>query len=389
MHHDTKILIGLLGALALACDDASLDAGGESATEFRELAKPSEAELAFEAEFEAERERFEAELPRLEAIQARYEEELLQHPGVVSIGIGRDAEDQTPVFLVVVSDPELARKLPTKVEGVPLRVSVSQDPWLTDGGPMCNGGSGPPCHANQTPLPVQMGNSGAWFLGSACTLGFKACDLDTDELVLVTNSHCAQYSQGCAMAALGDPVKHVGPLDHDPGDPPMVTIGEITEHAPPSCNIAADNYTDATEIVSGSWESSSSHRDIGAVSPFPSQAVPGMRLHYSGRTTGYNPGTLAGVNVTLVVPASGGFCCGSLIMRDQISFIPQHKTMGGDSGSGVLSNYANYPAYHNRVVGLLFATDGIYTYANHIERVMTALNLTLDLAECSGPGPND
>ena len=337
---------------------------------------------------EAAQRAFHAELPRLKAIQERFEEKLFAHEGVSSIGIGLAEDGTTPVFRVIVTKQVVADALPRSIEGVALEISIGGAVKLMDGGPDCNGGMGPPCHRDQQPLPVEMGNSGAWFLGTACSLGFKACDLGTQSSVLLTNSHCAQYKNGCALAAVGDPVEHVGPMDQMPLGS-GVTIGNISGHAAPSCG-AASNYTDATKVTSAFFQSSRNHRDIGAPKHEISGPLPGWRVQYSGRTTGHNTGVIEAVNVTVNVPVVGGFCCGALTMKDQISFRPKYPIMGGDSGSGVLMNMRGFPKLDNRIAGLLFGADptaGV-GYFNNIDRVLSALNLTLDFTRCGFP-PED
>ena len=329
----------------------------------------------------------EAQLPRLRGIQERYEASLLTEPGFTSIGVGllETGDDAVlPVFRVVVTEQALLERLPSEVEGVPLEATLGGPVQLMDGGPTCNGGAGPPCHRNQLPLPVAMGNSGAWFLGSACTMGFKACDLGTLQSVMVTNSHCAQYATSCALAGIGDPVKHVSPMD-DPMPSTAVTIGTIAGHAAPVCSTSANNYVDATKVTSAFYQTSRSHRDIGTPPSTLVNPLPGCPVQYSGRTTGHNTGTVSAINVTVVVPATGGYCCGQVVMKDQISFKPRFTIMGGDSGSGLLIDIPSQASLDNRLTGLVFGYDGTLGYANNISRVLTALNVTLDFTRCGFP----
>jgi len=56
-------------------------------------------------------------------VKAKYEAQLLQMRGVVSVGIGRD-ESGRPAIMVGLEapDPETESKLPTSLEGYPVRV---------------------------------------------------------------------------------------------------------------------------------------------------------------------------------------------------------------------------------------------------------------------------
>ena len=347
-------------------DEASLASGSELSDDLTEKER-----------------RFLERLPLLAKIQERFEPQLFAHPGVNSIGIGLMDDGVTPVFRVAVTNPALRDILPRAVEGVAVEIRVAEPVRLLDGGPACNGGAGPPCHADQQPLPVEMGNSGAWFLGPSCTMGFKACDLTTGLSVLVTNSHCADYPNGCAPTAIGNPFEHAAPDDQMPPGS-GVTIGTIAGHAAPTCD-TANNYTDATKVTSAFFESSRRHRDIGDPKNEVGDPVPGWRVQYSGRTTGYNRGEIVAVNVTVLVPATGGFCCGALLMKDQVSFTPEYPVLGGDSGSGVLFDTRLRPRFDNRIAGLLFGADNTYAYFNNIHRVLSALDLTLDFTECGFP----
>lgn len=383
-----SLLLASLTAVSIGCDPAetasSASPQGEPAKSTLVVREDSaDLDLEIEKNYDEIERRFQERLPKLKEIQERFEKSFFEHPGATSIGIGLDVDMVTPVFRISVTDKDLVRKLPSEIEGVATDVRVSETPRLLDGGPTCNGGMGPPCHTDPQPLPVEMGNSGAWILGSACSMGFKACDLGTGTSVLVTNSHCAQYAAGCAMAPVGFPFEHPGPMDQVPAGS-GVSIGTISGHSAPVCG-SLGNYVDATKVESAFYQSSRDHRDIGTPKRELVGPSPGLRIHYSGRSSGYNSGLIEAVNVTLVVPATGGFCCGAVVMRDQISFDPLYSVVGGDSGSGVLAKMPGIAKLHNRVVGLLFASDGTLGYANNIERVLTDLNLTLDFTECGYP----
>lgn len=63
--------------------------------------------------------------PTIQEVKARHAPRLLALPGVVSVGIGRDAEGRE--VIVVGLDrarPETQAHLPTQVEGYPVRVEI-------------------------------------------------------------------------------------------------------------------------------------------------------------------------------------------------------------------------------------------------------------------------
>jgi hypothetical protein len=63
--------------------------------------------------------------PPIKAVKAQYEKCLLKLPGVISVGIGRDENGQ-PTIIVGLErpNPETEAKLPSQLEGYPLRVRI-------------------------------------------------------------------------------------------------------------------------------------------------------------------------------------------------------------------------------------------------------------------------
>ena len=329
--------------------------------------------------------RLEEELERLREIQARVEPRILDLPGVVGLGIGKT--EAGLVFSLLVDATAHPADLPGDLEGVPARVQRRQPVRLLDGPPAC--GDTFPCHVEQMPLPVEMGNSGGWVSqtgAGACSLGFKACDLVTGEVVFVTNSHCNQSASTCGFPTPGLATSgwmHPGRMDVVSNASTCFSagtceaIGTITGHAAPACG-SGSNFTDATKVASSGEETSIAFRDVGFPMGFPGNPLPGDLVRKSGRTSGDTAGEVVNVNVTIEAPGDGGFCCGPLTMKDQVEWQSlTGQTKGGDSGSALLS-LEDEP----RVVGLNWGSDGTFTYANHIERVLSALDLSLGFLDC-------
>ncbi len=336
-----------------------------------------------DAELDDQEQRFTEILRRVEPIQARFEPILFAHPGAVAVGIGLDAAFE-PTLVVAVADRRLVDQLPTRFEGIPLDVHVTHLPRLEDGGPACNGGAGPPCHREQLPLPVQMGNSGAWVQATACTMGFKACDLDSGTSVLVTNAHCADLNTTCFMAPIGEDFQHTSPADEViPGS--GVVIGDIAGHAMPVCG-APDNRVDATKVTSAFFQSSKTIRDIGTPKDVTGKVhVPGWRIELSGRTTGFHSGRIRAVNATVNVPASA-YCCGALTMRKRYMWQwDSYSSNFGYSGQAAVLRTQPGGARDMRLVGLHWGSDGTFGYLNHIQEVLAKRNLTLDFTKCGFP----
>lgn len=58
-------------------------------------------------------------------VKTRYEAQLLQMPGVVSVGTGRDENGKPAIIIGLESpNPETESKLPAKLEGYPVRAQT-------------------------------------------------------------------------------------------------------------------------------------------------------------------------------------------------------------------------------------------------------------------------
>ena len=96
------------------------------------------------------------------------------------------------------------------------------------------------------------------------------------------------------------------------------------------------------------------------------QAVLGMEVRKSGRTSGVNHGTVQGIDGVVKVSYSSGYLA---LFEDQI--ITTFMAEGGDSGSWLMDeNSLN-------VTGLLFAGSDTISIHNHIGNVFSELGLTL------------
>ncbi|HEX6903625.1 MAG TPA: hypothetical protein VF789_28200 [Thermoanaerobaculia bacterium] len=95
-----------------------------------------------------------------------------------------------------------------------------------------------------------------------------------------------------------------------------------------------------------------------------------MIVHKFGRTTSYTVGRVTSVETDVKVEYETGiFSFEDQILIEGVNGVPFSDS--GDSGSAILSRDSN------RVVGLLFAGSPSHTIANHIDDVLTALNVTL------------
>ncbi|HJZ54517.1 MAG TPA: trypsin-like peptidase domain-containing protein [Gemmataceae bacterium] len=96
----------------------------------------------------------------------------------------------------------------------------------------------------------------------------------------------------------------------------------------------------------------------------------GDKVFKVGRTTGLSRGTITAVGI-VVGPI--GYDPGNCWFKNQFEVVGDNGSMfsdHGDSGSAILSTTGE-------VVGLLYAGNGVHTYACPIQTVLTALNCTL------------
>lgn len=321
----------------------------------------------------------------LAEILDRKSDEIATLPGVLGAGIALDEEKRALRFVVLIEMHAAVPPLPPLIAGVPWTIDRITPPELQNGGASCAYNS-TPCHANQFSAPVDMGNSAFTALTTAncqaaCTMGFKACSVGTEEIVYVTNAHCStDNTLSPGSAAIGSSTIHVGPADTAGcSGAGSVLIGVTAAHATPSC-AGPINTVDAAAINSQS-QTNIEIRDVGVPSTTPGVALPGDIVQKSGRTTGYTMGVITATNAMINI---AGYCGGALPAPffNQIMVLALNPpySLGGDSGSAVLN-------MQGEIVGLHFAgtsgpLSGVFGFANPIGDVLGALGLSLDFDDC-------
>jgi hypothetical protein len=316
------------------------------------------------------------------AIQSRHEAAIMALPGVVGVGISKSGGQM--VLQVFVDKDAATSALPATMEGVPVTIMWISPPVTHTGG----GGCSPVgCHSGPEALPTRMGRSTSNEFGTACTLGFKACDPSTRTVGFVTNNHCNPGSNGCENNPMEVPFFEPGVFDG--GGPRCGTSERIVTLLP------SGNKVDAAFVRSRAGLTRRNIDDIGNAARIPGTVVLGECIHKSGRTSGHTFGRVAAVNVTTNV---GGYCQGVIQFIDQIMYVadttcgmcdqpgpgtvPCPISQGGDSGSAVIETATR------RVVGLNFAgpsdNSGSFGIGNHVQNVVAELGgLTLDLRSCA------
>lgn len=164
---------------------------------------------------------------------------------------------------------------------------------------------------------------------------------------------------------VGSPIAQPGPLD---GGTMSDVIAKLTEFV--RLDPAGPNTVDAAiaQVSSASIVS----RDILFIGPPKGKkaATVDMIVHKFGRTTSYRAGRVISVNTDVKI----AYEIGELLFKGQViiqGLNGQQFSAAGDSGSLILERSSN------DAVGLLFAGSSTHTIANHIEDVLTALNVSL------------
>jgi len=180
---------------------------------------------------------------------------------------------------------------------------------------------------------------------------------------ILSNSHVLANE---GTLAIGSPIFQTGLLDLDPGttkrqiatlskfipfDPqPTLVDCAIAEVTPPNILLNEILYIGAPKGVS--------------------KAKQDMSVHKFGRTSGYTAGRIKMVSTDSTVDYERG----SVVFKNQIVIVGLNGSAfsaSGDSGSLIVEREGQ------TAVGLLFAGSSSHTLANHIEDVLSALNVTL------------
>lgn len=257
--------------------------------------------------------------------------------------------------------------------------------------------------ANRTDMirPAQPGISLGHYQVSAGTFGAVVYDRKTQEPFILSNNHVlANLTNGSdGRSKKGDLITQPGIYDGASLSLDKIAIGHLERFIPlsmelitPQCPIAQFFETAINKIIKAFrpqykvqvWrqsgkenladcavakpiDKSSISPDIMEIGPVQGikEAVAGLEIKKSGRTTGVTQSTVLATDVTLKISINSNEYA---VFSEQILAGPMSKP--GDSGSLILTldNYA---------IGLLFAGSDQATLFNKIEHVLQLLDVTL------------
>ena len=316
---------------------------------------------------------FLSQRPAAEGIRA-YAASSRPAENVVGIGVGRKlvngkltTTDSVRLYVVrklPLSAIAKAHVLPNSVKGVP--VDVIEVGFLR-----AFAATGPAERRRRR--PARPGCSvGFQFRGAkanyvmAGTLG--AIVTDGAKRYLLSNNHVLADENGLP---LGSPLFQPGLLDG--GVPATDAIAKLSRFV--KLNFAHPNRVDCAiaEVNAAKLVRATVLPKVGKLaSSAPIAAVVGMKVHKTGRTTGYRTGVVFDVSADVRVGYEGG----TATFENQV-LIHGDTTLSfsdsGDSGSMIVDRATK------RATALLFAGSSTHTIGNHMSDVLAALKVTLSI----------
>lgn len=195
--------------------------------------------------------------------------------------------------------------------------------------------------------------------GGAGTFGAVVYDTATRKPMILSNNHVlANTSMNSDVrAGLNDPIVQPAAIDGS-----CDTIGYLSRYIPLKAYPQLNTVDSAVAVPVRATAVKPEILEIGKVIGI-SEAVSGMTVKKSGRTTGLTVGKIRAVNATVKVSYGEGR---TLLFEKQI--VASKMSEPGDSGSLVVD-------VKNKAVGLLFAGSDQSTIINPISLVLEALKV--------------
>ena len=315
------------------------------------------------------------------AVQIRHTKALMARADVIGTATTIN-EAGLPAVMILVTSESARLAAPTELDGVPVRV-VLTDPIIPMKGRPSGGGDDGVSHtAIQTP-PIQLGTSGGWRFdlanGFCCggTLG-SLIQVGVNKRIL-SNYHVFEadiVNGGNGITATtGDPVIQPGLID----------IGCSANNAQDVATLVVTsslpgNNVDCSSanIISGMVDESGAILEIGTISATTVGAFIGQDVKKSGRTTGLSRSSVDGLNATVNITYNNE-CAGGTAFTEtftgQIIILNKGSKFlaGGDSGSLMVEDLTTDP----KAVGLLFAGSRKIAIANPIDEVLSFLGASM------------
>ncbi|HWG54780.1 MAG TPA: hypothetical protein VN677_15905 [Gemmatimonadaceae bacterium] len=308
------------------------------------------------------------------AARSKHEREIMARTGVEGIGVGL-SDNGAPAVVIMTANGAIGG-LPTKLDGVPVKL-LPTGPFLAvlprkgkPGGGGSGGGGGSVDPSGTFPRPVPLGVSignenecAAGTLGARVTKG--------GSVYILSNNHVlARQNAG----SQGEHILQPGRYDTSPqcSIPAGSSIGTLFQFVTIQFG-GGTNTVDAalasttTSLVGNATFSGG----YGQPNHTTKAATVRMAVQKCGRTTGCTHGSVSAINATVTVQ----YDIGVATFVNQVVVGGQHGAFSkaGDSGSLIVTDDANA-----NPVALLFAGGQTTTIGNPIDAVLQALGVTID-----------
>lgn len=317
------------------------------------------------------------------AVQKTHTKRLLLETDVIGTAVTLD-EDGTPAMMVLVTSQTAADRMPLNIDGVRVKVVLTDPIVAMKGRPGGGGGGGGKVdHKAMQTAPIQLGTSGGWrndlANGYCCggTLG-ALIQVGGNKRIL-SNYHV--FEADIVNGGNGTTARN--------GDyiiqPALIDVGCNANNAQNVATLVVsrslpNNNVDCSSanIISGMVDESGAILEIGTLSASTVGAFVGQDVKKSGRTSGLSRASVSGLNATVSVrydnECAGGVAFTRTFTGQILTTNKGSKFLkGGDSGSLMVEDVTSNP----RAVGLLFAGSNTLAVANPIDDVLGFLNASM------------
>jgi hypothetical protein len=314
--------------------------------------------------------------PSIQAVMAAQEEitpTLMERSEVLGTAIGFDEAGNAVLKVFVdenaASADEMISSLPQEVRGTPVQPELMEEIRAMG------------YTQRQTP-PIRLGTSGGWIydlangyccggtLGALVRIGntqyiLSACHVLEGDIVSGGNHRIAQT---------GDPIIQPGLIDVNCNRYLAQTVGTLVKKR----SLATSNTDCAiARVAPGMVRTDGAILGIGTISRYIIGASLNQPVKKSGRTSGTTHSHVSGLNGTVRVTFTRE-CHGSTYTKTfygqiLVANLNSGFLRAGDSGSLLVQDVATNP----RAIGLLYAGNNSYAFANPIAQVLNFLGATM------------
>lgn len=309
-------------------------------------------------------------LERARAAKEAHADALFGATGVVGVGVARGESGAS----VIVLTRDTKVRVPSAVDGVPVRVVVTGEIRAAHHRPGHSGGpGGTTTTTSPGPTEVAIGTStGRGDECSAGTIGAKVTDGVTD--FALSNNHVWAREND---ATVGDDIYQPGLFDTGCVASPANQFADLEEWVDLQIG-GSCSATSVDNVVDAALADPLDTRPLGTATPPDGYGAPSTQtsppalvtVQKYGRTSNLTEGTVVAIDVDVNIAYDGGIAC----FRDQI-WVSGRKPFlkAGDSGSLLVTAGASEP------MGLLFAADssGKNAFANPIGDVLSAFGVQM------------